>query len=651
MPFLILKKYIQLNCMKLILNTSTPSFLKISGFLLLLAILITGGCSKTTETTPAMQMKDLTVPGGFSWNATRNVTVNLSNIPAGVSRISSENGSELFAKFLGDGVVKSNTLSLNLPVSVEKISINDNVVPISGNTVDYTFPSATKSAMMTNYSMHFDGVTSWIKVPSGANMAFTNQYSVSAWVKAEKEQTAKIIEKGDWDGLGIGQDLYHGWQTSVAFSDGTSAVLAWGGGQPVLHQWYYIVGTYDGANVNIYVDGVLKASSPEVKTIRANGRTISIGSDNGAQKFFQGLIDEVTIWTTALTPQQVTTGRTNGFTGGETGLQGYWKFNEGSGTSSFDATANQHTGTNIGTLYSTDAGYNLTVDTDQDGVPDSYDDYPNDNQRAFNNYMPSSGLNTLAFEDLWPSQGDYDFNDLVVSYQLNTITNAQGKIVETNAKFILKAIGGSYRNGFGFNLPGCTIPATAITCSGYSLHDGYITLNSNGLEQQQSKPTVIVFDDAYKLLQGQGGSTGVNVQPGATYVTPDTVRIHLTYTANTYTLNQLNMAGFNPFIILNKTRGKEVHLPDFAPTSLADGSWFGTYNDDSKPSMNRYYRTKNNLSWAICVPGDFSYPIEKQDILGAYLKMGAWAQSGGTVYADWYLNLPGYRDNSTIYTH
>jgi hypothetical protein len=32
---------------------------------------------------------------------------------------------------------------------------------------------------------------------------------------------------------------------------------------------------------------------------------------------------------------------------------------------------------------------------------------------------------TLAYEDLWPSKGDYDFNDLVVDYDFNIVKNNQ----------------------------------------------------------------------------------------------------------------------------------------------------------------------------------------------------------------------------------
>lgn len=42
-------------------------------------------------------------------------------------------------------------------------------------------------------------------------------------------------------------------------------------------------------------------------------------------------------------------------------------------------------------------------DSDGDGVPDHFDDYPDDPEKAFNNFFFNEGnFGTLAFEDLWP---------------------------------------------------------------------------------------------------------------------------------------------------------------------------------------------------------------------------------------------------------
>jgi LruC domain-containing protein len=288
-------------------------------------------------------------------------------------------------------------------------------------------------------------------------------------------------------------------------------------------------------------------------------------------------------------------------------------------------------------------------DGDNDGVIDVEDDYPQDATRALNNFFPSTGSGTVAFEDLWPSQGDFDLNDVVVDFSFKTITNASNKLVETYATFVLRATGAALRNGFGFQLASNSIPASAITVTGMNLTKDYITLGSNGTEEGQSKPTFIVFDNAFDLLANPGTGSGINVTIGAPYVEPATITLHIVYTPNTYDAELLDIEHFNPFIIVNMVRGREVHLPDYAPTSLQDMTMFGTFDDNSIPVINRYYKTSTNLPWGFMTLESFAYPAEKTPIMDCYIHFAEWAQSSGQKYPDWYKDLPGYRNAEKLY--
>ena len=74
-------------------------------------------------------------------------------------------------------------------------------------------------------------------------------------------------------------------------------------------------------------------------------------------------------------------------------------------------------------------------------------------------------LGKLAFEDNWPMQGDYDFNDAVVSYDINKVTSIKAdsngndvNIIRTlSASYEIEAIGASYRNGLALSLPGISL--------------------------------------------------------------------------------------------------------------------------------------------------------------------------------------------------
>ena len=379
--------------------------------------------------------------------------------------------------------------------------------------------------------------------------------------------------------------------------------LHWGAGLPVLNEWYHIALTYDGAMLKIYINGQLKNSKAVTGVLAVNGRDVSIGSDNGAQKFFKGSLDEIKIFGTALSQTEI--------------------------QANFKGTGN-------------------APDQDGDGIADADDNYPADPARAFNNYFPSKGFASLAYEDLWPGLGDYDFNDLVIDYRFNTVTNGSNKVTEVLATFVIRAIGAGDKNGFGFQLPGISVPNTDVSVTGYHLTESYITLGSNGTEANQEKITVIVFDNANTILVPNSGF-GVNVTPGQPYVTPDTIGISMAFTPNKYAAADIDLAHFNPFLIVNGERGKEIHLPDYQPTSLADVKLFGTGEDDSQPANGKYYKTKSNLPWAINIASSYQYTIESNQITTAYLRFASWAESSGSLYPDWYLDQSGYRNKSAIY--
>jgi LruC domain-containing protein len=295
-------------------------------------------------------------------------------------------------------------------------------------------------------------------------------------------------------------------------------------------------------------------------------------------------------------------------------------------------TANMVTTTSYGT------------DTDGDGIPDTQDIEPTNPAVASYNYTPSlNHFNTLAFEDFWPQKGDYDMNDVVVDYNVQEYLNAANKITQLKYKITLRALGGSFRNGFGFELP---IPSSKVaSVQGAKMKDNYITLNANGTEAGQNKTVIIGFDNGFNLISALGGGF-VNTEKGKATITPYTFDV--TVTLNTpVTRAELGNAPYNPFIIVNKERGKEVHLPGYTPTTLANTALFKTGDDDT--GSGKYYQTKKNLPWGIHVSNSFQYPSEKMPINRAYLKFNKWAESGGSSFSDWFQNKSNYRNTTNIY--
>lgn len=265
------------------------------------------------------------------------------------------------------------------------------------------------------------------------------------------------------------------------------------------------------------------------------------------------------------------------------------------------------------------------VDTDGDGIQDSDDAFPNDATVAFESFTPSKyGTGTIAFEDLWPSYGDYDFNDVALNYQAIVKINSNNLAVSMDIICRVKANGAGFVNGIGIEIPNFS-PSKIKSVTGTVLNQNYITLNANGTEAGQKNAVIILTDKASNLI------------------TEKTITITFTEPIST---SELGTAPFNPFIISNKTRSREIHLPYAKPTSLGNNIFPITDGTTRDPLGN--YVSNKGMPWAISIIHDFKVPIEKVSISDAYNFFIQWANSGGTVHADWYTDSAGNRNVNKI---
>jgi len=291
----------------------------------------------------------------------------------------------------------------------------------------------------------------------------------------------------------------------------------------------------------------------------------------------------------------------------------------------------------------------VQADQDADKVPDVLDAYPSDSARAFNSYFPNrAGFGSIMFEDNWPSKGDYDFNDLVVDYQTNLVTDARNYVRRIETKYYIRAAGAALHNGFGFQLDNVSANLVA-SATGHSLLNGYISLSPNGTEQNQPRAVIVAIDDVNNVIHkvpfaGDFFNTWPDIPKGYS----DTLFIMMGFTMPIPIIN-IGTPPFNPFLIKDKDRGYEIHLPGYIPTNLVNTSLFGQQDDNSEPAKGIYYKSYIYLPWGLFTPEQFDYPFETAPILNAHLFFDSWAQSDGVKYKDWSWDLPEYRDPSKIY--
>ena len=120
-----------------------------------------------------------------------------------------------------------------------------------------------------------------------------------------------------------GFDYERGIGFNVSINEGTSYVGAgtlWGNGYPsgfglIPGQWHHIAGTSDGSLLRLYVDGHLKSAMVQLGNISPmrTASFLAFGSEDGdsnnpsgtANRYFFGLIDEVSIYNRALSPDEI----------------------------------------------------------------------------------------------------------------------------------------------------------------------------------------------------------------------------------------------------------------------------------------------------------------------------------------------------------
>jgi len=143
-----------------------------------------------------------------------------------------------------------------------------------------------------------------------------SELSISAWVKYSSSpgnQYWPIIAKSSGNGTSFqiqnmrsgassnGGELYFNVQTQNGSFNAFSGVL------PSTNVWYNITGTYDGNEVKIYINNVLKGVSAATGAINTNNSQVWIGDSGygGYSVMFKGIMSNVSVWNTGLTSSQV----------------------------------------------------------------------------------------------------------------------------------------------------------------------------------------------------------------------------------------------------------------------------------------------------------------------------------------------------------
>jgi hypothetical protein len=159
-------------------------------------------------------------------------------------------------------------------------------------------------------ALQFDGDGDYVEVGANPEFSITNQITVAAWFKIatlDRESQA-IVTKGD---MAWRLQKNRGTHSLLFACFGLKMADEWGAtrGRTKVDddRWHHAVGVYDGTRISLYVDGKLDASAPTSGPIATNDEPVLIG-ENSEQtgRFWHGLLDEVRIYSYALSEDEIT---------------------------------------------------------------------------------------------------------------------------------------------------------------------------------------------------------------------------------------------------------------------------------------------------------------------------------------------------------
>ena len=136
-------------------------------------------------------------------------------------------------------------------------------------------------------------------------------------------------------------------------------------------QWLHIAMSWDGTSFVTYVNGVAKISKTNAGSVLATTSSVlTLGCNPPINNCFNGDFDEVRVWNLARTAAQIADNYGKPLSGDESGLVGYYKFDEASGATTIadSVSASGHT-PHVGHLLANDPTKAPTLITPQAPPP------------------------------------------------------------------------------------------------------------------------------------------------------------------------------------------------------------------------------------------------------------------------------------------
>lgn len=167
------------------------------------------------------------------------------------------------------------------------------VIDATGNGNDGTLIGGATwtTDSVSGFALEFDGVDDYVQITKTSSLDVINEVTLESSVKRTSNTDGMIFSRNGPYYLAVRNNVISGGVFAGSWWEELSGVTP-------LEQdvWYNLKLTYDGENLNLYVNDVLDASVPKTGQMIPWSQKGYIGyGEPGQNQFFTGIIDEVRI--------------------------------------------------------------------------------------------------------------------------------------------------------------------------------------------------------------------------------------------------------------------------------------------------------------------------------------------------------------------
>ena len=186
------------------------------------------------------------------------------------------------------------------------------------------------------HALVFDGIDDIVRCQSNSSTNLNKSaITVEAWIKPldyQYEPKSGTIIARHQEASNRGFSLAAGGSGQVYFGifDDSSAVITTAANTLVKNTWTHVAATFDRYVLRVYINGNLTDSLIDSTAVGDPGTIpLTVGNHHSLDRPFWGSIDEVRLWSKALSSSEIKQSYKSAYCGFSSDLRAYYKFNKG----------------------------------------------------------------------------------------------------------------------------------------------------------------------------------------------------------------------------------------------------------------------------------------------------------------------------------